>query len=43
MAGVSAVTPIGWLAIGTVVVVGGIVYIKGKKERDQKNWERECE
>ena len=36
MAGVSAVTPIGWLAIGTVVVVGGIVYIKGKKRKRPK-------
>ena len=32
LAGVSAVTPAGWLAIGTVVIIGGVVYLKAKSK-----------
>ena len=36
LAGVSAVTPAGWFAIGTIVTVSSVVYFKGKtKSKDE--------
>lgn len=40
LAGLSVVTPAGWLAIGTVVVIGGVVYLKGKTKSKDKSKER---
>ena len=40
LASISAVNPVVWVAVGTVVIIGGVVYLQSKTESKGKNKKR---